>query len=417
MNKAKSNIKKHIAKIVSLIIAFLLWLFVMYDMDPVDERTMNEIPVKIENMDFISSLNLTPKADQKLTVSVKLSGQRSLIYQSIKKLTNARGSIPNPKAGNNIMNVSLTGLDPKVQAELSPEYIEVVLEPIVAKDLPIQIKTLGYAGENSKVTGITIEPSNVFIQGAKSAVEKIKNAVCEVNLNNETSSFSKLVTIKFTDQNGNQTNNAKSTDSQTLATVKISKTKKVPIDFIFSKSGYKFADNFSPEKTEISVEGSSDSIDKINSVKTEVIDTDALEKSAIYTVKLIKPAKAVLGNGEIEIINLKAQNQSGSADIQTAVLEFDASRLQIIGNYVLPDGSSLKDKLDIPDKIYMEINYKQGEKFKNYLDKSNYKLILDLENFSEETGNVPIRLLTQLNYESAELHPSQIGLAAEYDAD
>ena len=76
----KNMINKFTLKVLSLIIAILIWLLVRNVDDPIVVRTFYEIPVSIENASYLAeNLEIPLLVDGKDTVKVRVKGARSVV--------------------------------------------------------------------------------------------------------------------------------------------------------------------------------------------------------------------------------------------------------------------------------------------------------------------------------------------------
>ena len=98
MNKFKHNYK---IKIISLLSAIVLWMYVMATVDPEETKLFENVPVTITNTSELNEKNLVIYPKQELTTSVYVTGKLSNIKKISKDDINVYGQINSPMEGNN----------------------------------------------------------------------------------------------------------------------------------------------------------------------------------------------------------------------------------------------------------------------------------------------------------------------------
>lgn len=83
MNKLKHNTK---IKLISLLSAITLWLYVMAIVDPTDTKLFENIPIVISNMNELKEKDFVIYPDGELTIDVSISGKLSKIQKVKKKI-------------------------------------------------------------------------------------------------------------------------------------------------------------------------------------------------------------------------------------------------------------------------------------------------------------------------------------------
>ena len=81
MKKLKELLTNNLVlKLISVVVALLIWLVVVNIDDPIDTQTYRNVPVQVTNGGYIESMNKTYRLDDEdSTVTVILRGKRSII--------------------------------------------------------------------------------------------------------------------------------------------------------------------------------------------------------------------------------------------------------------------------------------------------------------------------------------------------
>ena len=131
-------------KILSFLLAVMLWLIVVNIDDPVTTQTFNNIPVVVTNAEVLAATNQTYQIeDGTQNVSVTVRAKRSVLNKikadnikataDMKELT-LQTQIP--------ISVEITGVNYE-SVEVSPRNLQVKLEDEETKKFPIVPKTTG----------------------------------------------------------------------------------------------------------------------------------------------------------------------------------------------------------------------------------------------------------------------------------
>ena len=105
MNKFKHNYK---IKIISLLSAIVLWMYVMATVDPEETKLFEDVPVTITNTSELNEKNLVIYPPKELTTSVYVTGKLSNIKKISRDDISVYGQINNPIEGNNEIHLKVS---------------------------------------------------------------------------------------------------------------------------------------------------------------------------------------------------------------------------------------------------------------------------------------------------------------------
>ena len=98
IEKLKKNTK---IKIISLLSAIVLWMYVMAVVDPEDTKLYEDIPITITNLNEINDLDLVVDPDEDLVASVYVKGNLSDLQKITAENINVYGTVNHPIEGQN----------------------------------------------------------------------------------------------------------------------------------------------------------------------------------------------------------------------------------------------------------------------------------------------------------------------------
>lgn len=181
-------------KIISIVIAFFLWLIVVNNVDPFKRKTFTDIPVEKLNIEAISKEE--PKHIDFIKgeyVDVTIEGKRSIIDRLSKQ---------DIKAYVDMKNLSITNaIDIEIERDedfevisMKPSNMVVDLEDIITVQKEIQYNYEGMPKEPYMALEPIITPSYIEVTGPESEVARISTVLVTIPIQDET----KNVTIEAT---------------------------------------------------------------------------------------------------------------------------------------------------------------------------------------------------------------------------
>lgn len=184
--------------LLSLFVAFCLWLFVVTNISQGDEITFYNIPVVMEGESVLNERNLMVTNKSTETVSVRLSGTRS--------------DLNKVNSGNILVKVDLSKISEPGRQELSyspsfpgdvpsdafvvenknPGYVYVEVDYRRKKEIPIRVRYTGTRSEGYiyDTENAMLDNGMVTIIGPAAVADQIACAVIEVDLTNRVESVS-----------------------------------------------------------------------------------------------------------------------------------------------------------------------------------------------------------------------------------
>ena len=221
-------------KLISIAVAFILWLVVVSIDDPVITRNYSGIEVEILNADAVTSQGKVYEVlDGSNIISVSLSAKRSVLEKMSRDYIKATADLKEMTILNSVsIDVRTTRYSDMISS-ITPltKNLKVEVEDLEKKQLSINVETVGtpakgyVVGSNSPSVNIT------SVSGPKSAVSKLAKAVATVDVTGATSNIRASSKVVLYDGNGDVVNNAALTVGVTdiLVDIDILATKEIPL--------------------------------------------------------------------------------------------------------------------------------------------------------------------------------------------
>lgn len=196
--------------LLSVIVAFGLWMYVINYVSPESEETYYNIPVVMEGESVLNERGLMITGASTTTVSLHLSGNRSDLNKVNSGNITVKANLAKIyEPGSRISieyDISYPGdvaSNAFVEESKSPLYVNI--EKRQNKEVPVEIKWMGTRSEDYLYDreNAVLDYSTVNVIGPASVADLITKAVIEVDLTEQTESLSETYRYTLCDEEGN----------------------------------------------------------------------------------------------------------------------------------------------------------------------------------------------------------------------
>ena len=277
-------------KILSVIFAFLLWMFVINTDNPVIKKTFSDVPVDMLNEQVLDDLNQTYKIESGDTVSFTVKGKKDVVDRLTKSDFKATADVSSMSDVHSIL-IKVEALRYKSQLDIDTggANVKVVLEDVKSDHIPVVVEVKGKPANGYTVSAQTATPNLISVSGPKSVVSRIKQIVAVVDVSGLKKDVTMTQSVKCYDEDGDQVSQERIKLDTNRIKVKIglSRTKVVPFEVDTKGSpgkGYVLGSiDYQPKEIEIT--GSKDDLDQVDSIKLASLDISDSTKSIEKTIK------------------------------------------------------------------------------------------------------------------------------------
>lgn len=381
MNKNKFG-----SALLSLAIAFGLWLYVITTVSPGFTGPVSDIPVVFEGEYTLNDRGLMITEGLNANVDLTLSGNRS-DYIKVNK--------------NNItVKVDLTKIDSPGVKQLDytinypgdvpsgalneenryPDKITITVEKKVSKPVEVQVNFTGNAKEGfiADTENRVLDYATVNVTGPSSVVELIDHARIDINLTDMTESISESYRYTLCDAEGNPVDvEMITTDvAEVHLDVKIQRLKEIPLKLNVTYGGGATEQNteIKIEPSTIRVSGSELLLEDLNELLLGTIDLSTLENNTTQTYTITLPEGVTNLSERTEVtVEIKF--------LGLTVREYDVTRIEVIN---VPEGLDY-DLLN--EMVKMKLRGTTG--VINQLDAEDIILTVDLS--GKEIGSFTVK--------------------------
>lgn len=385
ITELKDNFK---IKIISLLSAMVLWTYVMAIVDPEETKLFENIPVTITNINELNEKNLIIYPEKDLTTDIYVTGKLSNIKKVSKDDISVYGQINSPMEGKNQIYLKVS-TSQRISYDFKNSVMIVTLEKLVNEDKNINISISGN-GKND-VDSITLEDNinKIMVSGPRTLVDKVKNIVGTVNVDNNLSDFSQSIKLEPVDYKGKVVEGVKLEKNSISANVTLLAEKVVPIKLNLSNN-IESDINYEISQDTVTIKGKKDIVDSIEYIESQPIDLSQLSSEIDKDVYLQIPNGIAVDTKFITIKKVSEENTISE-------YIYTPEEIDIRNNINNIDRSTIK----IPDKINVSIEYLQSE---GLINKDDIKLYIDLNELSSD-NTCKIKYESKYDIEKINIEP------------
>lgn len=221
-------------KILSLVIAFGLWIIVINIDDPVDEKSFSNIKVNLINTNVLTEQNKVYEVINNTdSVRVRVEASRSLLenLSSADIVAEADFAKMAEDETVEINFYSLRSNEAIRSISGSNSKVELNVENKKTKRLVLNTETQGEPMDGYVVGTISMDQNRVEISGPESVISRISSAVLQVDISDSVSEISTYADVILYDVDGKEVSSKQVTMNTGFVkvTIPILKTKEVPI--------------------------------------------------------------------------------------------------------------------------------------------------------------------------------------------
>ena len=287
--------------VLSVVMAFVAWLFVALGSTDTKGKVIHQVPVNMQDVDeSIGKLGLSTITTEQSKVSVRVEGliydignlnvSDVNIYPDISKVTSAGMHTVELKG-----EVVGDGKAITIQS-IDPPSIQLKFDSLQTKSLDIRAQLSGYSApaENYLIRDPSLSPSTVEVTGPAEDISRISQCVVQKNIDQQlTKTYNETLPLVFLDVDGNELDlkYVVSDVTEARVTIPILKKKVVPVrlDFLNVPDGFPIGRlKFNISNEEIEIAGPEELVDRYREIPLGQIDLKSLDlgRTESFTVKL-----------------------------------------------------------------------------------------------------------------------------------
>lgn len=386
MSKERKN--DSTVKIFALIIAIILWSYVMSEENPTKTRNIRNVPVSMNNIKSLEDKGLVVIDPVDPTIDIEISARRNTLNRLDDSDILVTVDLEGYEEGSHKLPVKIEVPGEVKVVDYNPKNILFKFEKIVRKESPIIIETNGELPESYVLGEINHKPHSIYIEGPRTWVESVDKVVSTIELTDRTEDISVNAPIKLVDAEGNIIRGVEQEKASVDIFVPVYKKASVPVQLNFIGEGDS-QNTFKLKPDKVEIMGKKEVIDGIKSLKTKPLDRNALKPNMEVDLVVAEGVTIIDKNRPKLIIEStgpdpKDPEEDKDGEIGELKMKFPFEKVKLLG---LKEGLKL-DTSNIPGSVDLVIYGKKEEIDK--VKEEDIELKLNLENAVEGENKTPV---------------------------
>lgn len=321
---AKEKKRDIFVRILSVVVSFSLWIYIVNVENPQKSTKVNNVPVKIENLKSLEEQNLALLPNQEVMVTLEISGKASTVYSVTPSDFRVVADLSDLalKKGENFVPIDITSFPNGVDVSPSQNVKAIInIDEYAEREVNISSEFKASAAPGYHINQIDINPSVATIKGPSEYVNRVTSLTVEGikdNLNEDYKEISSLIPV---DENGNEVSDIVITPLFVEVLVQVYRTKTVPIniDTVGSPGEGIVIIDLVPKPKEILISGPDSILNQVNKIDTEKLDISEILKSQEVIQPLVLPKDIKAVKGEVSVITSVEVEVSGEIGINKEI--------------------------------------------------------------------------------------------------
>lgn len=398
----KSKISRNTTpKIIAGLFAIVLWLYVMSEVNPETNITLNDLQVELLNVEEIKDSGLVVIGQEDFTVNARISGRRNEVYKVSRDDIRITADLRGFQQGVNSIPLEISQPVNVTSVEISPQQIKVNLDKVVKNQKTVEIEAKGDTELGYDVGDMVITPNEVLVEGPESKVNSVAKVIGEIDIEKAKKNIRANIPIKAVDKEGNVINgvNVKTTYVNVFAPIQ--KVRNVTIKPQIEgqvRDGYKITGIEVAPKL-VLLKGKEEVVQSYSEVLTQPLNIDDLDHTIKSKVNLILPE------------NIETPQLTDLPEITVNVEKIESKEFTFAPNQI--SVNNLRDTLTTNiEELDLSIKVKVNDvrSVLEDLKRSDLEVVIDAGELERGIHRVDINVNTDIPINDIEIIPAQIDI-------
>ncbi|MDO5754691.1 MAG: CdaR family protein [Tissierellia bacterium] len=399
MTKSSTRQNKTFVKIFSLLLAILLWSFVMRSENPKITMEIRNIPIIMENMKSVEEKGLIILQPLEPKINVEVKGKRNILHRLDRNKIIASVDMSKIDEENEIAPIHVT-LPKEVElAGLSSNEITFHIDHMEQKTIQLTIEKIGELPDKLLVVdNIQLSPNSITMKGPSSRLQRVDRARVLVDLSTVTENDIVNRSIELVDKDDEIVEGVDLSTSSTNVSIHLHHSKQVDVELITQGevNNHFFLESLELIDKKVLITGPQNKISSIEKIETLPIKLDELDKSTTWEQALNLPDQIEI-TGEKDTVRVKAIVDN----IQERKFEIPGNRIEV---HDVREGTEYQ--LNMTGKI--QVILKGSKKDLDNINTDKIQLSISLGNNLEGSYSLPIQVQVPEPLQLHSITPGQI---------
>lgn len=371
-------------KLASLILAIVLWIYVMDIENPEIVRSFDNVPISLINIERVEANGLLLANPTDLSVNIKLKGRRSELLNLALKDIVVTADLYGANKGYNSIPLNFRINNENVyMTNASRNDLNLYLDKIVEIPKMVEIVVVGELPAGYSQGLVEVLPQEVIVRGPERLVNEVSRLVGSLDITNLKKDLLKEIPIIAVDNDGNAVQGVEIRTPYVSAGIGILRSVDYPIVISVAgevPEGYKVtAIKTTPER--ITLTGKEDQLLTFTELMVGPIDVSDQVESYTFEMPL-KLATGLVSEEALTAVQVEVTIEK----VITATFGYDFNDISFL---------NLENGVTVEDQVVDIVVKAQGvESVINGLKKEDIALLVDLKDLSTGFHLVPLVLKT-----------------------
>ena len=386
-------------KIISIIIALILWGMTPNNRDPLRDMSFRDIPIKIENQQKLSENGLMISSEMPDTYSFDIRAKASMVkYLDKTKIVAIVNLSEINKTGEQNVGVEIQGLPSNIEVKSAPD-LKINVEKIVSKTVPVLPKVADKDNFELGKRYYEINPRFIEVRGPESLIGTTAYAQVSISLGAKDKKVERSLLVQLLDENDGIIEPGLITIDPEYCIITIYPNKTLRVEPVITG---KPADGFivigeEVKPGEVTISGNPEILNAIDSIPTDILDIEGATDDVVKELKLQQQEDVRLSPGQSSSVQVLVRIER----IVDKPVDFGDVELRNV-----PEG--LQANLDGMEEG-MTVTLRGPQSLVNAFNPEDLKVYMDLNNSSRGERTYPI-LVDKLpaGLEVSDIEPKKI---------
>jgi len=276
-------------KILAIILAIVLWLYVMNEQNPPIESSFT-IPLEVRNVAANLVIGDVPAA-----IRVKVRGPRSIVAGVLSQDLRAYIDVKGLTEGQHNVKVG-AGLPSSLKlVEVSPDIVPLKIDTTISRQVPVEVRLSGAPAPNAVVGKAVANYGQVTIEGPKNIVDAVEKVVAGVDLSGRNADFTVGAPLVPVDSAGKHVEGLTIYPDRTGVSISVAGELKKMLDVKLVTKGelpsglvIKNAAT-QPAQVEVREKSPGKTLEKLEAIITEPVDLTEITTDTVREVRIVLP--------------------------------------------------------------------------------------------------------------------------------
>ena len=289
-----------LAKIAALIVAIVLWLYVMNDQNPSMEASYT-VPVVMEHVPDGYQMHA---ADD--TVTLRVRGARSSFVTADNSDFHARVNLSDFTEGDRFYAVETSIPYGFELVSVSPDRIDVTLDRIIQRVFSVLLTVNGTPAEGFTVDRVHQSVEKVTVEGPRSLVDQVASIAAYFNMNGRKEDVTMGIPLVALNTDGKEVQGLTLYPDTMAISVKLTRGLQHRVVEVQAKPRSDLPpqlklESVTVQPARIEITGTKEALDKVTGIETEAFSLADVKESGTQQVKLHLPAGVTATNPTVTV--------------------------------------------------------------------------------------------------------------------